>query len=310
MNKSSFKRKTLAMAVNAAMLGLGAAGSAQAEVYGIATDQLDTVVLSAGSGTLSLTGTNANRISANGATFGGSGPATSDSATPPAAAIADDSGYNQGTTTIVVGGFGDSQVFGDPLGAGATANATAQARLTTGMNGDASATGRDAFSGNILLTLSAPSIVTLSFFDNANLVAFSDVTGGNAKASDTSRFTITDINGLMGPVGGEVFRFAPNGDVVAGGPSNTTETLDPFSLNQEISSIGTQGLVVGAGSDLGRQRFSASTTTALFAGTYRLDLLIQKNASVTQDVPEPSSILLTALALTGLGITTRRNARR
>lgn len=336
MGKKMFKQKPLAAALGAALLGLAAASSAQAEVYVIGTNIITGVQLTSSSGTLTLTGTDANVSSANGATFNGSGPSISDSQTPPNGADAmpatagpgafagNGLGYNPGTTTTIVGAFGDSDIGGNPLASpSAFAKMTAQARLTGAMSGNASSSGRDTFAGNIFITLggAAASTLTLMFTSDTNLVAFSNIVGGNAKVSESARFSLTDINGTMGVKGAKVFDFAPSGLLASGGApvaiasTNTTETADPFSLNREISSLGTQGQIPADGSNSKGGLFSAFTSTPLLAGTYRIDLLLQTSGSVSQaagltPVPEPSSVPLVALALTALGITKRRKTRR
>ncbi len=295
--RTLFNMKTLAVAVGGAVLGLAAAG-AHAEVYGIATDQLTGVTVSTSSGTLTLATTPApSRTSANSATYNGSGPSTSDLSTPPDPADApvayagpsgapapysENGGYTQGTTLSFTGGFGDSNVSGNPLTTtGSTANVTAQARLPGVEAGSASAQGRDAFAGNILLTLTGTTAatITLSFTSDLNLVASSDAASGSVKASSTARFTLTDMAG------------------------NTVLDFQPADLNQEISALGVQDTSLTPAA-----AFFTASTGLIDPGTYRLDLLVQANTSVSQAaaIPEPSSVLLIALGLTAAGVVTRR----
>jgi hypothetical protein len=155
--------------------------------------------------------------------------------------------------------------FGNPLGLGSSARSTAQASPSGALTGSLSATGLSAYAGNFLLvtlTGTTAAMLTLSFTSDANIVA------------------------------------SPN---VAAGPDNAAAATDPFGLQQETSSVGAQGPVVGDGSGVGPV---AGSAYALSPGA---GLLGRTDAGISA-APEPSSILLTALALTALGFTGRRKA--
>lgn len=311
---TTFSKKALPVALATGALAFGSV-AARADVMAIGTNQLSNFTISTSSGSLSLDPNSpASRNSVANATYNGTGPSTSQTVTPPAAGDAptasagpgpfptNNAGYDQGSTLAFTGGFGDSNVFGNFLTTGSTVNTTGQAHLPGATPGSATGSGRVATAGSILLTLTGTTSATftISFTDDFNLFVSSDMTGGTAQATSTASFTIRDTTDAI------VFSFVPNG-APGGNGANTSETLDTANLNTELSALGNESNTLNPGSS----SFSAFTTNPLSAGTYRLDLLVANNAVVSQAaIPEPSSVLLTALGLTAAGFVTRRRKPR
>ena len=297
----SRKLKSVLIPVAMAAAAAGSPGLANADAVAQSYLYVNNVIFSSnpGGAVIVTGGTDSGDVSAaiNG------GAASTDSANPALytgftlnKAVGPDAGsYTPGIALVgsptrnYVGSF--SQVTaGDPFGAGGAGRTDDTVSLTPGGSGTAQSNAGLLASFNI--NVAQGTVLSIAFDALAYLRAFLDpalVPGSNAQASYSWTVSLSQFGG------GQVFSWSPDG--VAGGIFGGGEDLDPFSLNDTVAALpffpeDHRGPNSGA--------FGAHTN-ALAGGNYLVNIRHNSSADAELLIPEPSSIALVGLALTGLG---------
>ena len=331
--KFKLSKSELVLAIGSVLLGLGMAGTAQADAYSFSNVNLDAfqILGSAGQGTLSLT--TATRTAAGAANFQGYLGQTNSNATNP-----------PGVTTYPVvcagpasspcpGGPGslppasylpagnsveysraDSYAADSPLTTGATARSLSEISMKS--PGFAVSDASLGLTG--VLKLSTAETLQFTFNASRDLVVTTSKLGDTALASILDVFNVqcykNPISGANSPgcsdadvaAGLILFQFSPNG--VTAGNINGKDEVDPFSLNLAIGSV--NGAVTADVSDPST-RFSLTSDFSFGAGEYLVNLALNSHADVfVSKVPEPGSLALMGLGLLGVGVSRRRKATK
>lgn len=312
-----FKKTFVSNAV-AIVMTAGLVGAAQADVVAQSILSITglTIIPSNPSAITSIAGANQGSVSVtlNGSTLANNStvPFIGTAAAP----IVDSRyigtpGYTAFTPTIIgaspTGTFGSSSVDlgGTAVGGGANARTDATISIIGNGSGTASSTLGVAATYTILTTQA--SSLTFNFFADPFMRAFVDPL---FSAQAGIGFSVN----ILGPNNSTVFNWTPDGS--AGGILGGLEIYDPCSLNTGLSQTfsgeqfydptcanpSTSGGAVG--------QFQA-ITNIFAAGAYNVRISHFSNASAISEnrIPEPSSLLLSSLALLGLGAVARRKTR-
>lgn len=322
------KIKLLALSASLLACGIAVSGQAQANAYAIAYNNIfDGTVTPSGTNfsftfpntttsqaSASLTGyaplNNVAMLDANAANLGVA------KANNDFTVVGQSGTYTRGDAQIV------SQQLPPPVGGTFQAVNIAEGNIATGSpfpGTIGSSLGRNSsdttFSTKI--NLGAATNLTIAFKADPFLKVFLDgppsLFPSKVRAEITANVTISDQNGNI------VFSWSPDGLATAG----VTE-IDPFSLNRTLSkNFGNpgggiydptgcgEGLELGCvGADVGNlapvtSAFWSVTSSELGAGTYTLTLTARENIDV-QRVPEPATLALLGLGMSGLAFVRRR----
>jgi len=343
-NMKNFKLLTLTASI--AACGLGLAGNAQANAYAVATNNIDQgqlIALVNGAPQTDASGNPTNgpfiifgtpqSSSTSAATLNGTGTSSNVPGPNPDALASNGTGSvptrtNEQTFTTGAGNtyytlfgqlgtaysWGDAKVVSEQSLTGTPVVARAGAESNIPDSGFADANGTNSSSTAFTVGLTAGSscatnacTIDISFLADPYIQAVLDAqaAGTVARGAISTQITITPVSNT--PVL-PVFSWSPNGQVdgsIVGG----TEVADGEDLNntqQALSPGVTQTFSPPYGSDL----FSAfhAFTNSLAPGSYTLGLTMTVHTDVrrTTAVPEPGTIALIGLALTGLGFLQRR----
>lgn len=190
-----------------------------------------------------------------------------------------------------------SSVSGDPFAGNVVAGVDNTVVLNPG--GAGTSQSNTNLAANFTLSVGAGTVLGVNFDADGFLRAALDplLAPGGANASFRWDISLRDSGGAL------VFQWAPDGLVGSGvGVIGGTETADAFDMTDERAvTLGgldfTTGVLSGA---------FAATTNSLAAGLYQLNITHLGNADASMNIPEPGALALVALALVGLGVTTRR----
>ena len=314
MMNSTFNKKSLAIAVSATVLGLGGAGTAHADAYAFAQNEITNFQILVNSGALTLN--SGTRSTANTATYSAGpennpvadivvipGPSNALEATAGSAPFPVQDSYVKyaGQTAGMTGTRADSDTSsenpfvehggtvaggGGTLGVGSRLMQNVAEGLATGTNTGASS-GKFSAAVNVKFTAESGTRLQLSFIDTIALFTSSTLGALNTgNATIANNFTVTDAIGTI------VFEYTPGS--IGGCNLNTSSHSNNGSRGSSINCTATA---------------LSQESVALAAGTYTLGMNTTSQQDVASQInptPEPSSIALLGAGLLGLFGTSRR----
>jgi hypothetical protein len=321
--------KTMLAVATAAALGLGVAGTAQADALATSILQLNNLEFNdPTSGAIITNGVNVVVV---GFTQNASASATLNGVTQDSGTVV---GVGIDIAPQCVGACGDARLadnvfgvfstaLGDPainvssadqreagspvanigLPTPATVEASSITSLVDGGAGNAHA--QNGLTAQFDFIVTGTGTVEINFDALAYLEAF--VTPGglgeNAQATYSTSFRLTQN---VGGVQNTIFTWAPDG--LPGGIVGGVEVLDPFTLNANVASIDPAGGVSAVGAAVGVKNagaFQALTPVLLAGQRYTLSASMDTDV-IAVAIPEPATLGLFSLALLGMGAALRR----
>ncbi|MBS0448830.1 MAG: PEP-CTERM sorting domain-containing protein [Proteobacteria bacterium] len=297
--------------------GLFTAGSAYADAYAVAVDNVKNGFISATAGVTfqnvvsgSTTSATLNGAFAAGQAPPGMNPDSPISALGSAAARANETVNGDGYY-ILIGSNGSSYSWGDAnvvQEQTATATITARNAAETNISGNGYGTADGTNKSSTQLTVAvgaAGGTISFAFdadpFIQATLDAGAN-SGSVARAGTGFSISLTNVS-----TGAIVFNWTPDGSLGAGIVGGT-ESSDAENLNVTLAAFAGQDLTHSGPYAVGTYGHYAAVSNALAAGTYTMSISMDEKTDVQRIslVPEPETYALMFAGLAVVGFMARR----